>query len=304
MTDSSGKLAPKVIGTPLLTRRTCLGLGAVAAGAGLALALTHRTAQAKGAWTPIRSGERIEINGVTYEAECGSKTEALQRSKSGIIRASIIPGNFWANDSRDDSERTELDGWKSALDSRRPIWSSWSMFYEPGPESTSDWCIVRQVFHLDGWPMPHILKPSGELLWAGATETDNPMADMVRHRRPLERGKWLHFVETYKFDPEHGNGYWKSWLNGEQVLDYKGALGNKKSKFCYVKFGLYRGIRKTWDGVTDIEKDPSILAVTETLAMRYANMRFGYDDLSRLITAPEPIPTWEPWPSGAAKADQ
>lgn len=278
-----------------LTRRVCLVAGA-SAGAGAVLGLATKSVQASRAWRPLRSGEYITINGLRYEAECGDDPRAIQVSKAGVVRFEMIPRNFWKKDSRGDSERTELDGWPRQLESHKQIWSSWSMYYEPGPPSTSDWCILHQILHVGGWPMPHLLKPNGDLLWVGAAATDGPGSDRVRHRQKIEQGMWLNFVETYKFDPDGGNGFWKSWLNGRQVLDYKGALGNKGSKHCYAKFGIYRSINKTWDGITDFRIEPERWKVPETLVVRFANMRFDHADLSHLIANPEPVPAFEPWP--------
>lgn len=279
----------------MLTRRSCLVSGSAAAGAAMA-GLGCTPTAADRIWTPIRSGDSVPLNGIRYEAECGSNREAMQISKGQVVRFSMIPGNHWENDDRSDSERTELDGWRTQLSGDRVIWSSWSMFYEPGDWSTSDWCILRQIYHVKGYPMTHLLKPGGQLLWVGAAGSDKPDDDRIRYRQKIDQGAWLHFVESYKFDPINGAGHWKSWLNGRQVVDYQGALGFKTSPARYVKFGVYRGIRMRRDG--ELEDLPRG-RVKEKITMRYANLRFGYDDLSQLIPKPEPVPAWEPW-TGAA----
>lgn len=279
----------------MLSRRNMLLAGGAAAIAGTA-GITRAVTTSDAPWRPLRSGQRVTINGLRYEAECGKNENAIQISKNGVVRFSMIPRNFWKNDDPGDSERAELDGWSAWLDYDKPIWSSWAMHHEPGPPSTADWCILRQIYHVNGWPMPHILKPNGDLLWVGHAASEPKGSNAIRHRQKIKQGEWMNFVETYKFDASGGNGYWKCWLNGKQVLDYKGSLGSARSKQCFVKFGVYRSIRMHWDGITDIFKDPSIIAVKETTNVRYANMRFTHDDLSHLIAKPEPIPEWEPWP--------
>ena len=106
----------------------------------------------RGPWRTVRSGDYVIINGNKYEAECGPKREAIQMTKDGVVRFTMIPENYWQKDSRGDSERTELDGWPTRLAYNREIWSSWSMFYEKGDWSTSQWCIVRQIYHINGYP--------------------------------------------------------------------------------------------------------------------------------------------------------
>ena len=133
-------------------------------------------------------------------------------------------------------------------------------------------------------------------MWVGHAANE-PHKNGVRHRQKIKQGEWIHFVESCKFDPDGGNGHWKSWVNGSQVLDYKGALGTKGAKKCYVKFGIYRGIAMAWAARKNNSGNPSGHRVSENVSIRYANMRFGHDDLSHLIGNRETIPDWQPWPA-------
>ena len=281
----------------MISRRDYLvGMGASALGGGLVACGEQSSARSNsGPWRIIRSGDYVTINGRKYEAECGPKTEAMQMTKDGVVRFSMLAENYWKKDSKWDSERTELDGWPTRFKYDRPIWSAWSMYYEPGEWSTSQWCIVRQIYHIKGWPMPHLLKPKGLLMWVGYAEGESKNSS-VRHKQRIKQGEWIHFVETYKFDPVGGKGYWKSWLNGSQVLDYKGALGKKGATDCYAKFGIYRGIKMAWAARKNEHENPSGKRVRETVSIRYANLRFGHEDLSKYIDKPEEIPAWQPWP--------
>jgi hypothetical protein len=240
------------------------------------------------AWAALPNGQKATVNGIVYEAECGQNRIALQRSRSGVFRFSMIPGNLWPQDDPDDSERTELDGWRGHIASHAPLWSAWSMFYEPGAWSTADWCILRQIYArytATGRPWSVLLlKPEGELLWVGGAADDPQGSWPLRHRQPIPQGEWLNFVETYKFDPEGGNGYWRSWLNGKQVLDFRGAVGRAGVTTRYAKFGIYRSRTQS-----------SGSPVTETVNVRFVNMRFTTDDLSHLVASPEAVPAWEEW---------
>ena len=283
----------------MLSRRQAL-LGAsslltAAAGATLGTLVGARAGHAVGTdapWTPIASGERTRLGDLTFEAECGPNPAALQISRAGVLRANIIRGNGWSEDDPQYVQRAELDGWPSQIRLDAPIWTAWSVYYEPGPWSTSDWLILHQLFQVKGQPIAHILKPGGILHWVGSDATDKRGVWPDRHSQKLEQGKWINFVEVRKFAPEAGDGYWKSWVNGEQVLDHHGALGIKGVTSGYAKFGIYRDTRIPFDGV-----DPNVDLpyVKEDVALRFANLHFGTKDLSRLIASPEPVPEFEPW---------
>ena len=271
----------ELIGTSLATTAT-VGLGG----------LRPTRAADTSIWKPIVNGEQITINDIVYDAECGTNPIAIQRSASGVLRFTIVPGNMWKKDGNE-VERTEIDGWRKILPYKDPIWSSWSMFYELGEMSTSDWCSLNQYYQSGGTPttMSHLLKPGAVLHWIGADPYPMKNTMSTRYTERIPQGVWIHYVETVKFDPDNAEGYWKSWVNGRQVVDFKGGMGAKGGKGCYRKFGIYRGRQRgnNPNGPTQ----PG--AVSETFSIRYANMRFTTDDLSKLIKSPEPTPAFEPY---------
>jgi hypothetical protein len=271
----------------MISRRDVV-LGGAAMAVGLGATATWGQTDGNRGWTALPNGQTARVNGTDYEAECGRDRAALQRSRGGVFRFSMIPGNLWPNDDPNDSERTELDGWRGRVTGPGPLWMSWSMFYEPGAWSTADWCILRQVYARyasrgSPWSVL-LLKPGGQLLWVGSAADDPTGAWPLRHRQQIPQGQWLHFVEAFKFDPEGGKGYWRSWLNGQQVLDFSGAVGKAGVVSRYAKFGIYRS-----------RTQRSGQRVAETVNIRFVNMRFGTDDLSELIDKPEPVPAWESW---------
>ena len=275
-----------------ITRRNVLITAGAALGAGVGIAPATKPRAAPGLWSPIASGQKAKLGGLTFEAECGPNPVAIQQSKSGVVRFAMQRGNGWVKDDPDWSERAELDGWPSALPTTAPIWVAWSMFLEEGPPSTSDWVIFQQVFQIKGQPFVHVMKSNGVMHWVGADANMKPGVWPTRHNQKIQPGVWINVVEVYKFDPVGGNGYWKSWVDGRQVLDFKGALGTKGVEHCYAKFGIYRAVKQTWLGITP--NDP-VVYVKEALSARFANMRFGTQDLSGLIDKPDPTPLWEPW---------
>lgn len=266
----------------MLDRRGAL-LGGAAILAGLGARQTAAQSPAAATWTALPNGCTTTINSVVYEAQCGENAAALQISNGGVYRFSMLPGNLWPSDDPNDSERTELSGWRGQARENKAIWASWSLFYEPGPWSTSDWCVLRQVyarFLFTGGPWSLLLlKPGGVLHWHGAVADDAGGLGRSRYNLPMPQGEWLNFVETYKFDPGGANGYWKAWLNGKQVLEFRGAVGLKGATSHYPKFGIYRG-----------RKQKSGAPVPEIVSVRFANMRFTTRDLSDLIAQPDALP--------------
>lgn len=217
---------------------------------------------AKGAvWSPISVDQYVTINGNVFLAECGTKPESIQFANGGdIVRFQMMPNNRWYNDGGD--ERTELDGYKQPFQVGIPYWLAYTLYLEPGPPLTSDWMVLGQIPGLMG----HFIKNT-IMTWSAAKR---PF-----HSEAIARGVNYHFVEKFVMDPV--NGYYGSWFNGKQVADFHGPMGDAGKNY-YVKFGIYRGI------------------ASETLSVRYANYKFGTDDLSTLITNPDPDPQLTPWP--------
>lgn len=233
-----------------------------------------KQAAAENAWRQLPVGSRIDINGVHFEAECGQNPAAIQAYNSKYIRFTMIPGNGWEEDDPDGNERAELDGWRTRFPPRTPLWAAWSMYYEPGPWSTSDWCILRQIYPWSGL----VLKPQGVLHWAGGSTGVHRDSFPTRFQTRLEQGKWFHIVERVVLDPDGGEGHWQSWLNGQKVLDMTEPFGTAGKKDYWFKFGIYRG-KFRYDGTP----------AKEVVSIRYANVRFGTEDLSALIGAPESV---------------
>jgi hypothetical protein len=213
-------------------------------------------------WRPVAVDEYIVVNGSIYQAETGPQPDALQRIESpDVIRFQIVPGNRWYNDGPD-AERTELDGYKQTFEVGVPYWVAYSLYIEPAPRFTSDWIALGQIPGLMG----HILK-STIMSWNAAGKG--------HHNAVIKPGENYQFLEKIIIDPV--NGYYGSWLNGKQVVDYHGRMGEAGKKYYY-KIGVYRG------------------PAPETMVVRYANFKLGTTDLSSLIDNPDAPPPVVPWP--------
>jgi hypothetical protein len=214
-------------------------------------------------WHSIAVDEYITINGNTFQAECGPKPESIQRADTpDVVRFQMVAGNRWYNDIASGDERTELDGYKQSFQVGVPYWAAYTLHIESGPRMTADWIVLGQIPGLMG----HFIK-NMIMTWSAAGKT--------LHSERIDQGINYQFVEKFVVDPI--SGYYGSWFNGKQVVDYHGPFGGA-GKTYYPKFGIYRG------------------AAAETLTVRYANYKFGTSDLSTLIANPDPIPAMLPWP--------
>jgi hypothetical protein len=205
-------------------------------------------------WSAVAVDQYVTINGNIFQAECGPRPESIQRAEAlDVVRFEMIPGNRWYNDVGD--ERTELDGYKQSFQVGVPHWAAYTLHIEPGPRMTADWIVLGQIPGLMGHFVKNLI-----MTWSAAART--------LHSERIAQGVNYQFVE--KFIVDSVNGYYGSWFNGKQVVDYHGPFGNI-GKTYYPKFGIYRG------------------AAPEAMTVRYTNYKFGTADLSGLIANPDPV---------------
>jgi hypothetical protein len=238
-----------------------------------AVMIVSRTAASS--WLTVPNASKITISGNEYEAESGADGKAIQRDGE-VIHFQMIPGNAWLpEDAGSDGERAELDGYKRPLAFGSPYWLAGSFYWDPGPVSTSDWLAFLQLHSLFSLMAR---KGRGTMEWILQAPSGRPPL----YSRPLTQGKWYNVVLQVTMDPANGN--LRSWLDGEEVVNYKGAVG-VHGGHGYPKIGIYRG-KLASNGKP----------VTESLGLRWANFKAGTTDLSPLISRPDPIPPTSPWP--------
>ncbi|HVL37635.1 MAG TPA: heparin lyase I family protein [Burkholderiales bacterium] len=64
----------------------------------------------------------------------------------------------------------------------------------------------------------------------------------VRHGdRPIPFGRWVDFVFKFKHNTS-GNGFLQAWMDGTQIVDYRGNLGFNTGHKDYAKFGVYKWV--------------------------------------------------------------
>jgi hypothetical protein len=83
-----------------------------------------------------------------------------------------------------------------------------------------------------------------ESRYSSSTSPSQSNSITTRHGdHPIKFGQWMDFVIKFKHNTS-GNGFLQAWVDGQQIVDYKGSLGfNTPGYKDYFKFGLYNWMR-------------------------------------------------------------
>jgi hypothetical protein len=233
-------------------------------------------------WKNLTVRDLINLNGSVYEVQSGinreptTNTYPTQIRASDLVRFNLFPNNSWAIDSSDPftgSDRVELSGNPYESNARfagNEVASTWitdSFYIENGDPITTDWVTIGQIH--DRWggngPILSFSLRTGEYLTVDVSERG------TIGTFPIVRAHWYNRVINFKLNPS-GDGYVGVWINGQQVANYHGPIGNKNTLYYYWKFGVYRS------------------HAPEYTAVRYANVTIRQDDMSSKILNPDPIP--------------
>lgn len=214
--------------------------------------------------------------------------DAYSYASSGTtMRFEVRPGDQPSFDSTS-VERSEVSSGKE-IKFGQTYTLSYKFMVEPGQALAADWMILGQVHHRNdagesGGSPPFALEVNDgvmRVIYRTSTEkirTSNPSSKTLwKDDGQLERGHWYDVKAEIKFDP-FGNGLVNMWLDGQQIINYKGALGYNDDEGGYLKMGIYRR------------------ASSETVAVKYDNVQMVEGTTAATPTAPTtstPIPTSE-----------
>ena len=160
-----------------------------------------------------------------------------------------------------------------ALPMRQEVWWAFSFLVEPGPPLSSlgasyAWLIFADIHSDYAASFAHAIPIQLELglddalmIAVHATTVDpDGRAHYVFHGEPMTRGAWRDLVLRLCMDPDNtsGRGAADVWLDGRQILAYRGAIGFT-GDLPYPQYQIYRG-----------NPAPRLIA-HEALAIRYSN---------------------------------
>jgi hypothetical protein len=233
-------------------------------------------------WQTIAgSKEPYMIQGDLYEPESADHEWNILRATNtsgDVTRFELRQADRWIEDrdSGENTERTELDGYRRKWDDKTPVWGAYSFFIEPGVVYRSNWTAIAQMhgtkirsFHVH-FTNDVLTIYSEQLSKAGPVVT-------VRYVRRIQRNAW-HNVVFHLIQGASDSGRLEYWLDGKKIVDFAGAIGAEENN-AYWKFGIYRGYGP----------------IGTPFAIQYANMEVGTTDLTARIANPQSIPSTRPF---------
>jgi hypothetical protein len=205
----------------------------------LSLVAMMGSAGAVAAFSP-ENGADIDVDGLSYSVQNADRSWSLQNPDPGVLRFELRPGDVWNGDTSV-KERTEIAG-ETIYAAGSEIAIRYVFRVEPGPVNSAEWLLIGQLHATDEFTNPiFAVELIGEQL-----------AVHLRYKRSEDRyEEWLAFVDDEPLvrgqyytvearlhlqNDETGNV--DVWLDGEQIVDYSGAVGYGYG--VYWKQGIYR----------------------------------------------------------------
>ena len=253
-------------------------------------AMTQTIAGAISNFSPLTDqwSSPISVGGMPYYAENaninGNAPWAITQLDSHTIRFEVRPNDIWAGN---DSHRSEISG-GTVYSATSTIDLSYQFTVQPGFNDTSnnlDWQILGQfhaddndptylsinggnppfAFHLTGangsgegdyLAVQAFYALPGQKEWTAATLPSDPLNGYLWvSPTPIVRGQAIDVHVEANFQ-NNASGFLEVWINGQQVVDYHGALGYGGG--VYWKEGIYEG----WSSDQSITVDYANTSIT------------------------------------------
>ncbi|WP_136623504.1 heparin lyase I family protein, partial [Bradyrhizobium centrolobii] len=213
----------------------------------------------------------ISVGGMPYYVENaninGNAPWAITQLDSHTLRFEVRPNDVWADN---DSHRSEISG-GTVFSATSTIDLSYQFTVQPGFNDTSNnlaWQILGQfhgddndptyqsiqggsppfAFHLTGangygegdyLAIQAFYALPGQTQWTAATLPGDPLNGYLWvSQTPIVRGQPIDVHVEVNFQ-NNSSGFLEVWINGQQVVDYHGAIGYGGG--VYWKEGVYEG---------------------------------------------------------------
>ena len=116
--------------------------------------------------------------------------------------------------------------------------AKWSFMIEPGAANTAKWMSLGQ-FHSGmnkSGPFDFGLRGDDKLSFVIRSSAGEKEIELPSN---VQRGHWYDIKVDLHFGPS-GGGYVKVWLDGQQVVNYAGAVGYTDQSTTHWNMGIYR----------------------------------------------------------------
>ena len=201
---------------------------------------------------------RLLVGGQAYWVQNASQPWDLTSPSDDVLRFEVRPGDIWTSQDTAAKERSEIGGMTNYATGAE-VDLRYGFRVEPGAANTAAWLVVGQL-HQDaytGGSPPFGVYLDGEQMEirVGFTEKSGAAVQQTIYLDPasIQRGHVYDIRVAATFDPS-GNGALVVWRDGEEIANYRGALGYTGQTSSYFKAGVYRA------------------ASTETFAADYSNV--------------------------------
>jgi Ca2+-binding RTX toxin-like protein len=171
--------------------------------------------------------------------------------------------------------------------------AKWSFMIESGAANTAKWMSLGQ-FHSGmnkSGPFDFGLRGDDKLSFVIRSGSGEKEIELPAN---VQRGHWYDIKVDLHFGPS-GGGYVKVWLDGQQVVNYSGAVGYTDQSTTHWNMGIYRSSPAGGETIAYNVKGLDLsYGSSATAANHGAPVDSG---TSAPIPAPTPAPTPEPTPA-------
>jgi hypothetical protein len=236
----------------------------------------------------VPDNAQVAVDGLSFSSQNANRGWSLETAGRPICaeRFEVRSGDVWPHDVQTGNMGTERSELAGPIDATNPgvfdtnVWTAYQFRVRRGVPTTSPWVVMGDWHMLPdpgdigaGSPWQFELDADDILGFETRTSTEKPIVDgphmhyIWKSAGPVTRGVWHSLVSRTIFDwRPTGEGAIDVWLDGAQIVRYRGAVGYNTTKPPYFKFGIYRA------------------AAPETLAVYYSNIAMSRTSLLPRVT--------------------
>lgn len=184
------------------------------------------------------SGSVFTIGGLKGDTQNANKAWSLKKIDDYTLQFEVRSGDHWLQDSGD-SERNEFDFAIDYPESTQHTWTE-KLTIMPGPVNTATHVDLVQLHaSTNNPPSPFYIQLDTADRLEVVLQSPQGNNYIWKNKTPVVRGQEYALKVVTKMGPT-GNGDVDVWLDGEQVVNFHGAVGATGAGYGW-KFGCYRG---------------------------------------------------------------
>jgi hypothetical protein len=190
------------------------------------------------------SGSTFQVDGKTVGVANANQPWSLVKIDDYTLEMACHQGDHWGVPAFSDppnANRSELNFEVPYFPAGQQITVTEKITVMPGPVSTAGWMNMNQLHSTsDNPPSPFYLslEKNTDKLQVILQSPTNNWNQVYKSSAPVVRGKEFEFKVVMTMGPS-GNGKVDVWIDGAQVVNYRGAVGANNSDY-YWKWGCYR----------------------------------------------------------------